>query len=327
MNGKKIIPIILIIIAITAGIILTKQPPQGVGMKKLIPVEISVGKIVSKVSATGEVLPKNRLEVKPSVEGRLEELFVNEGDSVERGQIIGKFSSSERVALIDTARGQGEKELKKWEEFYRPIPIIAPIAGTVISRSVEPGQTVATSDAMITISDILMVTAQVDETDVAKVKKGQLVEVILDAYPDEEVKGEVTHVAYEATTEENVIVYDVDIKLLNTPDFIKSGMSVETVFQTNIKDNVTLINAQDILYDNQGAYLLSAGGRAGDNPEAQSKFYLKTGEQSEGRVEILTKLPRELKLFTEVVSLEKSNENQESSNPFLPKRPGRRKKK
>lgn len=327
MNGKKIIPIFLIIIAITAGIILTKQPTQGVGMKKLIPVEVSVGKIVSKVSATGEVLPKNRLEVKPSVEGRLEELFVNEGDSVERGQIIGKFSSSERVALIDTARGQGEKELKKWEEFYRPIPIIAPIAGTVISRTVEPGQTVATSDTMITISDILMVTAQVDETDVAKVKKGQLVEVILDAYPDEEVKGEVTHVAYEATTEENVIVYDVDIKLLNTPDFIKSGMSVETIFQTNIKYNVTLINAQDILYDNQGAYLLSAGGRAVDNPKAQSKFYLKTGEQSEGRVEILTKLPRDLKLFTEAVSLEKSNEDQESSNPFLPKRPGRRKKK
>ncbi|RYZ62357.1 MAG: biotin/lipoyl-binding protein, partial [Proteobacteria bacterium] len=99
------------------------------------------GNLDRTVLSTGEVLPQNRLEIKPPIAGRVEEVLVDEGDAVVKGQIIGWMSSTERAALLDSARAKGAAEVKRWEEMYRPTPILAPIKGTVILRSVEPGQT------------------------------------------------------------------------------------------------------------------------------------------------------------------------------------------
>jgi len=58
------------------------------------------------------------------------------------------MSSTERAALIDAAQSRDEETLKYWQEVYKQTPILSPIAGEVIVRSVEPGQTVTTSDSV-----------------------------------------------------------------------------------------------------------------------------------------------------------------------------------
>lgn len=73
------------------------------------------GDLVQSVQATGNVQPLNRLELRPPVAGRVEQVLVQEGDYVKRGQTLAWISSSERAALLDAARAQGEAELKKWE--------------------------------------------------------------------------------------------------------------------------------------------------------------------------------------------------------------------
>jgi macrolide-specific efflux system membrane fusion protein len=52
-------------------------------------------------------LPQNRLEIKPPIAGRAEEVLVNEGELVKAGQIIAWMSSTDRAALLDAARAQG----------------------------------------------------------------------------------------------------------------------------------------------------------------------------------------------------------------------------
>ena len=74
------------------------------------------------VESTGEVRPDNRLEVKSPIAGRIETLLVNEGDLVEKGQIVAWISSTERATLLDTARAKGADELKYWEEIYKAAP-------------------------------------------------------------------------------------------------------------------------------------------------------------------------------------------------------------
>ena len=167
------------------------------------------------VITTGVVEPQNRLEIKPSISGRIEEILVHEGDHVRSGDVLAWMSSTERAALIDAARSQGNKELKYWEEVYKKTPLISPIDGEIIDRPVEPGQTVTTSDAVLVLSDRLVVNAQFDETDVGKVKIGQKAFITLDAYPDIQLDGVVDHIAYESQVINNVTIYDVDILLRN----------------------------------------------------------------------------------------------------------------
>ena len=117
------------------------------------------GSIQTIISTTGTVLPKNRLQVKPPVNGRVEQVLVQEGEKVKTGQITAWMSSTDRAALLDYARGQGEKALQYWQDAYKPIPLLAPIDGEVIVATTQPGQTVTTTDAVIVLSDHLIVRA------------------------------------------------------------------------------------------------------------------------------------------------------------------------
>jgi len=136
-------------------------------------VSVRVGPIKTIISATGKVLPKNRLEIKPPVSGRIEGILVKEGDFVKKGDTLGWMSSTERAALLDAAQGQGEEKLKYWQQVYKPIALVAPIDGEVIVATIQPGQAVTTADAALVLSDQLIVRAQVDETDIGKIKKAR----------------------------------------------------------------------------------------------------------------------------------------------------------
>ncbi|MCK7497341.1 MAG: efflux RND transporter periplasmic adaptor subunit [Comamonadaceae bacterium] len=103
------------------------------------PVQVTRGDIDVTVLSVGVVQPRNRLEIKPPIPGRVEQVLVPEGRSVARGTVLAWMSSTERAALLDAARGKGPEEVKRWEELYRATPILAPIDGTVILRNVEPG--------------------------------------------------------------------------------------------------------------------------------------------------------------------------------------------
>jgi macrolide-specific efflux system membrane fusion protein len=193
------------------------------------------------VLATGTVLPENRLEVKVPISGRMDEIYVQEGQRVKQGEMIAKFSTIERATLLDAAMGVGPEELKKWKELFRPIPILAPLAGTIISRNIEPGQTFRDSDAIFVMSDRLTIKAQVDETDLAQIKLNQVAEVILDAFSDVQIPAKVQQVAFEARTVSNVTTYIVNVLPKDTPEFMRSGMTANVKFFIGSKGNILLV--------------------------------------------------------------------------------------
>lgn len=195
------------------------------------------------VSSTGTVLPHNRVEIKSPIPGRVEQVNVEEGASVKKGQILAYLSSTERAALLDLAHSQSPAAVKKWEGLYRPTPLVSPISGMVISRAVEPGQSVSAADPVVVLADTLIVKALVDESDIAKVSLQQKVTLEADAFPDMPIEGRVDHIAYEAQLVNNVTLYEVDITPLNAPSFFKSGMSVSAAFWVTEKQNALCIPA------------------------------------------------------------------------------------
>lgn len=125
--------------------------------------------------------------------------------------------------------------------------ITSPIDGTVISKSVEEGQTVAASfntPELFTIAKDLtnmQVVANVDEADIGNVKEGNRVTFTVDAYPDDTFEGTVKQVRLEATTTNNVVTYEVVISAPNADLKLKPGLTANVTIYTQERNGVLAV--------------------------------------------------------------------------------------
>ncbi len=279
--------IFLIIAAGAVVFIVTRFTGGNTEKTEIKPVKPVRGDIQQSVSTTGTVSPRNRLEVIPSVAGRVEKILVNEGDLVRKGQILAYMSSTDRASLIDAARAQGAEAVAYWEKAYKPIPLIAPIAGTVIVRTIEPGQAVTTSTVIAVISDKLIVKASVDETDIGRVELNQRATVSLDAHPEIVAPGKVTRIYYESATSNNVTVYYVQIDCDKIPSVFRSGMSANIEIIDKIKKNALLVPSGAVTNENGGTYvLIEPRATIKDKKPRNEKRLVETGLSRDGMTEI-----------------------------------------
>ena len=125
--------------------------------------------------------------------------------------------------------------------------ITSPIDGTVISKSVEEGQTVAASfntPELFTIAKDLtnmQVVANVYEADIGNVKEGDRVTFTVDAYPDDTFEGTVKQVRLEATTTNNVVTYEVVISAPNADLKLKPGLTANVTIYTQERSGVLAV--------------------------------------------------------------------------------------
>lgn len=125
--------------------------------------------------------------------------------------------------------------------------ITSPIDGTVISKSVEEGQTVAASfntPELFTIAKDLtnmQVVADVDEADIGAVKEGDRVTFTVDAYPDDTFEGTVKQVRLQATTTNNVVTYEVVISAQNADLKLKPGLTANVTIFTQERTGVLAV--------------------------------------------------------------------------------------
>ena len=273
--------------------------------------KIARGNIQVTILSTGTVQPENRLEIKPPVAGRVERVLVKEGQKVQKGQILAWMSSTERAAMLDAARASGEEEVKRWEEMYRPTPVLAPINGTIILRNVESGQTFTNTDSILVMSDRLTVKAQVDETDIAQIKLKQTADMALDAYPNEKISAKVDQIAFDAKTVNNVTTYVVDVLPDETPAFMRSGMTANVTFVVDTRSGV-LVAPADAVKTQEGISTALVKGANGKPAEREVTLGLNDGK----RVEVLSGLDEgETVLVAQLVMKERSKQG---TNPLSP---------
>jgi macrolide-specific efflux system membrane fusion protein len=258
----------------------------GKANKVLETVTVTRGTIRAQISTTGNVEPRNRLEIKPPVAGRIDTVLVEEGDTVVKGRTLAWMSSSDRAALLDAARAKGTAEYKKWQGIYNPAPIVAPLNGFIIQKNIEPGQTVTAADAVLVMADKLIVKAQVDETDIGNITLGQMVNIELDAYQGQIIKGKVEQIAYESQVINNVTIYEVGILPEIIPSFFRSGMSATVNFITQEKKDILLVPTKAIKKISDRVYVWTVD-RSTGKPAA---LQIKTGLENTTHVEIVSGL-------------------------------------
>ncbi|HAH33149.1 MAG TPA: RND transporter [Elusimicrobia bacterium] len=255
---------------------------------QLSPARPQRGMLVTKTQATGNVEPENRVLVTPSVNGRAEEILFIEGQLVEKGQVLAWLSSSERTALMDSLKMKESTpaEKKLVEEAYNLTPVVAPITGMVVKRSVEPGQSVSAAKELAVISDRLIVKTYVDETDIGAVKEGQKADFYLDAFPKDKHEGRVLAISHESSLKDGVIVYEVKILPARYIPVLRSGMTADVLVVTGSKNNVMSIPKKSVKYRDGDSLVSVRDSAAGKLIEKK----ITVGATNESSIEVLSGL-------------------------------------
>ena len=236
-----------------------------------------------------------------------------------------------------------KENVKKAQTNLGYATITSPIDGVVLSKEVEEGQTVASSFNTPTLFTIakdltdMRVIAKVDEADIGEVKEGQRVLFTVDAFPNDNFSGSVSQVRQEATTESNVVTYEVVISAPNEELKLKPGLTANVnIFTMEIKDVLTLPSKALRFTPNQA--MLSEGETIQDC-EGKVKVWVKEGNVLKAKsvktgitngslTQITEGVEAGTEVITEIQSLLPAMAAQPTnSNPFMPKPKDRNKKK
>ena len=218
--------------------------------------------------------------------------------------------------------------------------ITSPIDGVILDKAVEEGQTVAAGFSTPTLFTIaqdltdMRVIADIDEADIGGVKEGQRVQFSVDAYPDETFEGAVTQVRQQATTESNVVTYEVVIGAPNKDLKLKPGLTANVTIYTNQKNGVLIVPNKALKFTPNPMFL-GPDGKIQDT-QAAKKVWTKQGNTftahkvetgiTNGSVtEIISGVKEGTKVVTELNLTGVPTQQEEgSNNPFMPGPPGRR---
>lgn len=223
--------------------------------------------------------------------------------------------------------------------------ITSPIDGVILSKSVEEGQTVAASFSTPTLFTIaqdltdMRVIANVDEADIGGVREGQRTTFTVDAFPDDVFEGTVTQVRQEATTENNVVTYEVVISARNDALKLKPGLTANVTIYTMERTGVLSVPTKALRFTptaetiRPGDKIVDAAGehklwvRQGNTIKAVA---VSVGSAGATRTEILGGIAEGTEIITEVKAAgdeapaDEAAANQEKS-PFAPGPRGKKK--
>jgi HlyD family secretion protein len=156
-------------------------------------------------------------------------------------------TATAQISAAKAQTAQTEAALKIAETNLRYTKIVSPVNGTVVSRSVDVGQTVAASFQTPTLFTMaqdltkMQVDSSVVEADIGKIEVGQPVEFTVDAYPDSPFKGAVSEIRNAPVTVQNVVTYDVVVKVDNPELKLKPGMTANVSIIVSSKNGVLKI--------------------------------------------------------------------------------------
>lgn len=162
------------------------------------------------------------------------------------------------IASLKSAEAQEAQSLAqlaiKKEEFKRT-QIVAPIDGFVLSRLIEPGQTVAASlqtPELFVIAENLKemeLKIDVDEADISKIQYGQGASFTVDAYPDKTFIATIRQIRWSPNLRDSVVSYEVVLSVDNSEMLLRPGMTATALIHTNHITDALLVPNEALRFD------------------------------------------------------------------------------
>ncbi|MCL2269380.1 MAG: efflux RND transporter periplasmic adaptor subunit, partial [Chitinispirillia bacterium] len=221
---------------------------------------VRAGQIIAEIDRS--VLLSKLTEAQASL-SRSEAIFSQSEQEFRRGELLfdkGLISEQEFVSLRTNYQSQqasllvAKAAVNTAAENVRYATIRSPVRGTVIARRVEVGQTVAASLSAPTLFVIaedlrrMKIMAQVDETDIGKIRPNQEVRFSVQAYPDKNYRGVVSQVRLQPEIVQNVVTYTVVILADNDDGTLLPGMTANVEFVEAREENALVVPASALRF-------------------------------------------------------------------------------
>lgn len=208
--------------------------------------------------------------------------------SLGRQQLVAKSDVDQARAALDQAQAQvnsAQAQIRQQSastqttrvNLNRTV-IRSPVDGVILTRTIEPGQTVAASlqaPELFTIAEDLSkmkIELAVDESDIGQVRAGQAVTFTADAFPNRQFKGVVDQVRMSATTTSNVVTYPVVVTVDNSDGTLLPGLTVNAEIEVSKRSDVLKVANAALRYKpaNEDESAAAAGPQAGPRPGGSS---------------------------------------------------------
>ncbi|KOA20604.1 multidrug resistance protein MdtA [Clostridium homopropionicum DSM 5847] len=236
---------------------------------------------------SGKLSYINKTTITSKVSGNVESVSVKEHQQVKSGTTMVKLQSDEVEKSIRTASlniANSQKQVSTAQEKLEYYKIYAPFDGSIISQTINVGDSVKAGGVIAKVADTsqLAFNVSIDELDVSQIKVGQEVTVSLDAFSDTSttpMKGAVSKIAMEGTSTNGVTSYNVTIKISGTDEKIKSGM--------NANGEILVSNTTDVLYvpieaiqkiNNKSFVYVKSDGTQGSGTNTQGQSNIPQGQ-------------------------------------------------
>jgi len=300
-----------VLVVVLLALVLLRSA-RGASLPRYRTQELSRGDLTVTVSTTGNLHPRNKVEVGSEVSGLIDEVLVDDNDRVKKGQVLARLDTSRlrdsvvnaRAALassearvlqsaatvkesranlarlrqvaelsggkvpskaeLETAEAtleraaadeasakaaveQARAALSSAEVNLRKASILSPIDGVVLSREIEPGQTVQasfTAPVLFKLAEDLSkmeLQVDIDEASVGQVHEGQPATFSVDAYPARRYPARISRVAYGSQTKDGVVSYKSILAVSNDDLSLRPGMTATAVVTTAERKGVLLV--------------------------------------------------------------------------------------
>lgn len=199
--------------------------------------EVSHGQLLARLDTALLTENKNDAEARltlANAKKKVAQLNYDRFKKLYQDKLIAKATFEEaeiELASADAEVLSATAEVNKANRNYGYAQITSPVSGTVISKEVEQGQTVAASYQTPTLFLIaedlskMQIEANVAEADIGSIKANMSATFTVDAYPNDTFKGEVKQVRLSPTEDSNVVMYTVVIDVDNSSRKLLPGMT------------------------------------------------------------------------------------------------------
>ncbi|MBQ7413351.1 MAG: efflux RND transporter periplasmic adaptor subunit [Alphaproteobacteria bacterium] len=222
--------------------------------------EVVEGQLLAQLDTS--VLVENRNDAKARLDlanakQKIAKLNYDRIEKLYKDKLIAKASLEEAEIDLATADANvltAQADFNKAERNYGYAQITSPVSGTIISKEIEQGQTVAASlqtPTLFTVAEDLskmQIEANIAEADIGSIKPDMPVTFTVDAYPADTFRGEVRQIRLSPTEESNVVMYTVVIEVDNESRKLLPGMTAFVSLVIEERDDVLRIPATALQY-------------------------------------------------------------------------------
>lgn len=306
----------------------SSEAESGVSATTVTSAKTELRDMSSEFSVSSEVIAYKRVYVASRISGLIEEVNFEEGQRVQRGDLMARIDMRQqhielrraRAALVEvedvynrtrqlleqdaatraeflTAERDLEQlksDIELLELFIEYGEIRAPMDAVVTARMVEVGNNISENERMFTIADLdlLVVRPGVSEMNLAGLEEGRLTEVKLDVYPGEVFRGNIRRIFPDADPETRLFTVEVEIHQDEDKPVIRPGYLARTTFTTDERREVLTVPSGAITERNGQTYLFVLN----EEKDTVTLTEVETGIQRNGYTEIRSGAEEEMEV-------------------------------